>query len=183
MNDGEQDALGATAGPNRGASRLDAKLGKPILAPMSGEHSTDRVDTRGELASGPTLTPVRKPGESHLLALISAAALVLVAIAIAKPWGGDLPSPKGTPATTSPALEVARYSIESAPSPERSAVTVSLIGETDQQVLVVIQPGDSPYALTWVCTDHAETSPSAAESADPVIDWGGVSLRCATFAP
>jgi hypothetical protein len=145
---------------------------------MNDEHAAARTDTPGEFASGPTLAPVRRRGESHLLALMLAAAVVFVAIAIAKPWGEGAP-PGASAATTSPAAEIAKSSTES--------TLPRLVAETDQtagfyavactedargsgvctqlpatwtynvctedpQGGMVCTPGDSPATVSVVCT-------------------------------
>jgi hypothetical protein len=114
-------------------------------ASMNDEHAAARTDTPGEFESGPTLTPVRRRGESRLLALMLAAAVVLVAIAVAKPWGEGAPPPGASAATTSLSAEIAKSSTESAPPP--------LVTETAQAGRIVVQPGDSPATWTLVCTE------------------------------
>jgi hypothetical protein len=135
---------------------------------MTDEQAPDRTDTPGESAGGPTLAPVRRRGESHLLALMLAAAAVFVAISIAKPWGEVAPQAPPSAATPSPAVELARSSAESAPPPAASAATPSLPAETPQRVFMVVQPGDVSIAVA--CTEDPGVSPPVIESLEPVIE-------------
>ena len=139
---------------------------------MDDEQGPARTDTLGEPASRPTLAPVRRRGESHLLALMLAAAAVFVAMAIAKPWGEGAPPPRAFAATPSLASEIAKSSTESAPPPEASAATPSPVAEMPQQVFIVLQPEDVPVTFTVVCTEDARVSPSVVGSAEPVMGLG-----------
>jgi hypothetical protein len=137
---------------------------------MNDEQAPPRTDMLGEPASGPTLARVRRRGESHLLALMSAAAVVFVAIAIAKPWGESAPSPGASSATPSLVAEIAKSSTESAPLPGASAATPSLVAETAQPVVgIVVQAGEVPTTLTVVCTEDPRVSPWVVGSAAPTI--------------
>jgi hypothetical protein len=126
---------------------------------MNDEQAPARTDTPGELASGPTLARVRRRGESHLLALMSAAAVVFVAIAIAKPWGA------------------------SAPPPGASAATPSLVAQTSQSVANVVEPGEVPITSALVCTEDI----GSVGTVDPtfgVYTWPvGDGTSTTTFAP
>jgi hypothetical protein len=128
-------------------------------AAMNDEQAPARTDTPGELASGPTLARVRRRGESHLLALMSAAAVVFVAIAIAKPWGA------------------------SAPPPGASAATPSLVAQTSQSVANVVEPGEVPITSALVCTEDI----GSVGTVDPtfgVYTWPvGDGTSTTTFAP
>jgi hypothetical protein len=123
---------------------------------MNDEQAPARTDTPGELASGPTLARVRPRGESHLLALMSAAAVVFVAIAIAKPWGESAPPPAAAP---------------------------SLVVETSQPVANVVQPGEVPITSALVCTeDTGSVGPS--DPTFGVYTWPvGDGTSTTTFAP
>jgi hypothetical protein len=126
---------------------------------MNDGQTSARTDTPGELASGPTLARVRRRGESHLLALMSAAAVVFVAIAIAKPWG------------------------ESASPPGASSATLSLVAETSQPVANIVQPGEVPTTSALVCTEDT----GSVGTSDPtfgVYTWlVGYGTSTTTFAP
>ena len=167
---------------------------------MNEEHAAARTDTSEESPSGPTLTPVRRRGESHLLALMLAAAVVFVATAIAKPWGEGVP-PAASAATTSPVAKIATPSTESAPPPETSATTESLVveittsstesapppeafaatesttNETDQPVFIVV-PSGSSVTFTVVCTEDPGMSPSVAGSVESVMGSQIVAMVC-----
>lgn len=170
-------------------------------ASMGEEHAAARTDTPEEFPSGPTLAPVRRRGELHLLALMLAAAVVFVATAIAKPWGEGVPSPKASAATTSLVAEVTTPSTESVPQPGASATTESLVieivtlstesppppgasaateslpTETDQRAFIVVAAGDSPVTYTVVCTQDPGMSPSVVGSRD-VLSSQIVALAC-----
>lgn len=148
-------------------------------ASMNDEQAPARTDTPGEPASGPTLARVRRRGESHRLALMSAAAVVFVAIAIAKPWGGSAPPPGPSAATPSLVAEIAKSSTESAPPPGASAATWDLTASETAQTVVVVQAGEVPTTWTVVCTEDPQVSPRAVGSTEPltglrVIDLGVV---------
>jgi hypothetical protein len=100
---------------------------------------------------------------------MSAAAVVFVAIAIAKPWGESAPSPGASSATPSLVAEIAKSSTESAPLPGASAATPSLVAETAQPVVIVVQAGEVPTTLTVVCTEDPRVSPWVVGSAAPTI--------------
>ena len=145
---------------------------------MDEEHAAARTDTPEELASGPTLTPVRRRGESHLLALMLAAAVVFVAAAIAKPWGDGAPPPGASAATTSLVAEIATPSTESAPPPEASAALEFTPTETDQLGFIVVQRGDSSVTYTMGCAQDPGMSPSLPGSAESVMSSRIVALMC-----
>jgi hypothetical protein len=87
---------------------------------------------------------------------MSAAAVVFVAIAIAKPWG------------------------ESAPPP---AVTPSLVVETSQPVANVVQPGEAPTTSALVCTEDTG-SVGTSDPTFGVYAWlVGDGTSTTTFAP
>ena len=141
---------------------------------MTDERTPAQIDTPGEQACGPTLAPVRRRGESHLLALMLAAAVVFVATAIAKPWGDSAPLPTASAATPSLPAEIARSSAESV-SPPTASATPSLPAETVQRVFIVVQPGDvsvtyTSITYTVVCTEDPGASPPVIESAEPVAE-------------
>jgi hypothetical protein len=168
---------------------------------MNEEHAAARTDTSEEFASGPTLAPVRRRGESHLLALMLAAAVVFVATAIAKPWSEGVPPPATSAASTSLVAEIATpstenappsaasatteslvveitaSSTESAPPPEASAATGSMPTETDQPVFIVVPAGDSSVTYTVVCVQDPGMSPSVVGSRD-VLSSQIVALAC-----
>jgi hypothetical protein len=150
-------------------------------ASMNDEQTPARTDTPGEPASGPTLARVRRRGESHRLTLMSAAAVVFVAIAIAKPWGESAPPPGPSAATPSLAAEIAKSSTGSTP-PGPSAATLSETAsstplsvviyvqpQTASSVTIYVQPGEAPTTLTVACTGVPGVSPSVVGSAEPVL--------------
>jgi len=169
---------------------------------MNEEHAAARTDMSEEFPSGPTLTPVRRRGESHLLALMLAAAVVFVATAIAKPWGEGVPPPAASAATTSLVAKIATPSTEGAPPPETSATTESLVveittsstesapppeafaatesttNETDQPVFIVVPSGDSSVTFTVVCTEDPGVSPSVAGSVESAMGSRIVAMVC-----
>jgi hypothetical protein len=144
---------------------------------MDEEHAAARTDTAEESPSGPTLTPVRRRGESHLLALMLAAAVIFVAAAIAKPWGQSAP-PGASAASASLVAELATPSIESAPPPGASATTEFMPTEADQPVVIVVPQGQGEDTYTVVCAPDPGMSPLVVESGENVIGSRIVALVC-----
>jgi hypothetical protein len=160
-------------GPNRAASRLDAKPEQSILGSMN---------DLGEPAGGPTLARVRRRGESHLLALMSAAAFVFVAIAIAKPWGESAPPPGASAATPSLVAETAQPVVNVTILSVVCTGDTGSVGTGDHTVSIYIGPAaDGTYTtpLTPSATALAgsfaapRVSPWAVVGAQPVIGLQG----------
>ncbi len=170
-------------------------------ASMNDEHVAARPDTSGEFGSGPTLTPVRRRGESHLLALLLVVAVIFVATAIAKPWGegaqpgasaattslvAEITTPSSesaplpeTSAMTEPVgVEITTFSTESAPPPGASAATESMPTEADQPVFIFVDAGDSSVTYTVVCVQDPEVSPSVVGSGESAMGSRIVALAC-----
>jgi hypothetical protein len=147
---------------------------------MAEGHASDPSEAPGEPEIGPSLAPLRRRGESHRLALISAAAVVFIAVAIAKPWSESAPLPSAPAATPTLATEIARSSTRSVPSPEASEPTPPPVVEAPQEVEIVVQPGDVSITITVVCTEEVPASPSVAASAEPVdgLRYTTIGLVC-----
>jgi hypothetical protein len=124
------------------------------------------------------IVPIRRRGESHLLAAISAAALVAIAIAVVKPWGQDAPG-RPVSASPSPQVEIARASTTIV-APSVSAVLFPIPSDqsgmgdawnTDVTYTIVIEPGANSDGHFVVCTyDPSATSSigsRASLAADP----------------
>jgi hypothetical protein len=135
---------------------------------MAEGHASNPAEAPGEPDIGPSLAPLRRRGESHRLALLSAAAVVFIAVAIAKPWGESAPPPSVSAATPAPSTELARSSTGTVPSPEAFEPTPPPVVEAPQQLIIVAQPGDVPITFSVDCTAEVPASPWVPASAEPV---------------
>jgi hypothetical protein len=144
-----------------------------MLDAMNDEGAQPNSDTLRESVGDPSLAPVRRRGESQMLALISAGILILIAVAIAKPWGQSVPPPASAPA------ELARPSTGSAPPPS-AWPTVDV--ETSQPVMIIFLPVEDPSASPGSCTSYQLTPTSANGQYDITADPSGVPYIGGGFA-
>jgi hypothetical protein len=135
---------------------------------MAEGHASNPAEAPGEPDIGPSLAPLRRRGESHRLALLSAAAGVFITVAIAKPSGESGPPPSASAATPTPATELTRSSTRPVPSLEASEPTPPPVVEAPQQLVIVAQPGDVPITFSVDCTAEVPASPWVPASAEPV---------------
>lgn len=138
------------------------------------------ADAEDPIEAGPTLSRIGRRSDSRVLALVSAAAVVFLAVAIAKPWyvGTQPPLPSGStsslaaaipePATTSEAPLGSPASVPwptTVPSPEALSTPVSFVVwiESDGVSLVLeTECSDSVYVLvppTALASSDSATGP------------------------
>ena len=151
------------------------------------------ADDEDPIEAGPTLSRIGRRSDSRVLALVSAAAIVFLAVAIAKPWyiGTQPPVPSGStsslaaaipePATTSEAPLGSPASVPwpaTLPSPEAlsTPVAFTLYIESDGVSILVTGCTDSGYMLEL---------PTALASSDAPIGLAYVEARvvCASGTP
>jgi hypothetical protein len=91
--------------------------------------------------------PVRRRGETHRLALVSAAALVAIVIAVVKPWGQSVP-PGPLPAASHVA-KIADSSTQSeVPTTSAAAPTSDQPAFDEYAITAIAMPGDSTPATS-----------------------------------
>ena len=94
------------------------------------------------------LTRVSRRRESRLLALLLGAAVVFVAISVAKPWGGSAPGPRRSAPSQQPPSE------EAAAQGTPDSIVTDLPDPLDGPE-ITFGPGAGP--LTWVCVSTTTT--------------------------
>ncbi|HEX7490111.1 MAG TPA: hypothetical protein VF337_00215 [Candidatus Limnocylindrales bacterium] len=137
---------------------------------MSDQREPARPDSPPRLEDDLDLVPIRRRGESHLLAAISAAAVVAIAIAVVKPWGqSELPrTPSPSP---SPHAEIARASTRSvAPTVSAAPSTTGDGLDTVVTYRFLFGPGASSDGVTFLCTYDLSAMPSIGSQAGLAAD-------------
>ena len=132
---------------------------------MDTRQPPDPTDPAEEREGGLTLARVGRRGESQLLAFLSIAAAVFVAVAIVKPWAGS--TPPGSPATTSTlAAATQQASAGRTAPPESSTTPPSPMASEMLQGYIVVQSGELTTG-PGVCADGKWTALVPAASEDP----------------
>ena len=96
------------------------------------------------------LTPLRRRGESHRLGFVSIAAIALLALAVAKPWGDQRPAPSSapvsryTPSAASSDYETPYYAPDIAMGPMSSGLILIAAPSGWTLDCVGVLPGDLP---------------------------------------
>ena len=151
------------------------------------------ADDEDPIEAGPTLSRIGRRSDSRVLALVSAAAVVLLAIAIAKPWyvATQPPVPSGStsslaaaipePAATSDAPPGSPDSVPwpaTAPSPEALSTPGSFVVsiESDGVSILVYGCSDSVYMLE-------PPTPLASSDAPTGLQYVDTMVVCASGTP
>jgi hypothetical protein len=121
----------------------------------------DRADAQEDPADAPSLSRLRRRGESRLLALVSVAAVAFVAMAIVKPWTGSAPLPGLSAASPSPASSPAATSDPAEPAfaVQPADGVILTVNCADTQTWLTLAEGTGPpsglqrIASGLVCTN------------------------------
>lgn len=134
----------------------------PILISMKGPiERTPGADAPPRIEEDLSLVPVRRRGEGRRLAALSTIALVLVAVAVAKPWGGN--EPAGRTATASATAG------ETQGLPIAAADWSFGTGRID-----ILMPGSE--ASGWTCTTFDPAGSPDPSSVPPVVVYPAESV-------
>ena len=153
----------------------------------------DVADAQDPIEAGPTLSRIGRRSDSRVLAMVSAAAVVFLAVAIAKPWyvGTQPPMPSGStsslaaaipePATTSDAPPGSPVSVlwpAAAPSPGAAETSVSFVVSYESDGALIVMTGCAYSVYTLVL-------PTALASSDSAIGLGYVdtTVVCGSGTP
>ena len=150
------------------------------------------ADDEDPIEAGPTLSRIGRRSDSRVLTLVSAAAIVFLAVAIAKPWSIGTPPPLPSGSTTSLAAIPEPAATSDAPPGSPAWVTwpaTSPPPDTQPASLsyvVSIESGGWSIAVTG-CTEsvYRLVLPSALASSDAATDlpYVDATLVCASGAP
>jgi hypothetical protein len=112
------------------------------LESMNDKQLPNAADDQEVPGTGPSVSRIGRRSDSRVLTFASAAAVVFLAVAIAKPWGTDTPQPL--------------------PSGSRSSLAVAV----PQPATATESPDGSPTAIPWPAT---APSPDALETPQSVV--------------
>jgi len=160
---------------------------------MTDQQQPGVADELAPPEAGPSLVRVGRRSDSRVLAFLSAAAVVFLAVAIAKPWGLDTPQPVPSGSTSSLAVAIPQpATVTEAQDGSPDAITWPATApssealETPQSGIVFIV-SDQVLVSAMGCADGVYTLvlPSAPASSDPATGLQNieVTLECASGTP